>query len=122
MEHTNIYIYKYIYKYINMDKHNVIYNTHAMYTHHTHTHYTQHRLAHTSSVSSSLSTVGSFWLGSLTVDLYRGEGDGRGRRGTSSLNQKEQTHARTHARTHAPTHARTHTHPDTHTHWKWVNL
>ena len=58
-----------------------IYYTIYVYTHMEHIHESEdpHRVLHTSSVSSSLFPVGSFWLHSLTVAVCkRGVGRGKG--------------------------------------------
>ena len=58
-----------------------IYYTIYVYTHMEHIHESEdpHRVLHTSSVSSSLFPVGSFWLDSLTVAVCkRGVGRGKG--------------------------------------------
>ena len=58
-----------------------IYCTIYVYTHMEHIHESEdpHRVLHTSSVSSSLFPVGSFWLHSLTVAVCkRGVGRGKG--------------------------------------------
>ena len=57
-----------------------IYYTIYVYTHMEHIHESEdpHRVLHTSSVSSSLFPVGSFWLNSLTVAVCK-RGVGRGK-------------------------------------------
>ena len=85
----------------------------TIYTHMEHRHESDdpHRVLHTSSVSSSLSTVGSFWLDSLTVAVCkRGQRERKGDDGGRDWQRKEVKTSLNLEHTYAHTHTHTYTH------------